>query len=171
MDGEEPHAAHMLTKAEFSVLCTQVYEQFKMNPPIKRHVKMMQDGDIARLREFGGPLDVKVGRLTYRIYLYVNDHLRFIIVFTFSGNEEVSILLMDCSRQSLTFFNIQANLDLLCEDGCHYLLQYSCRGIVLKWLFFSVKADAAFINCATTTAEKFITVSSVSQLLLAVRIH
>lgn len=58
MDGEEPHSAHMLTKAEFSVLCTQVYEQLKMNPPIKRHVKMMQDGDIARLREFGGPLDV-----------------------------------------------------------------------------------------------------------------
>ena len=67
MDGEEPHAAHILTKAEFSVLCTQVYEQFKMNPLIKRHVKMMQDGDIARLREFGSLLDVKVGRLTYRI--------------------------------------------------------------------------------------------------------
>lgn len=141
MDGEEPHSAHILTKAEFSVLFTQVYEQLKMTPPppIKRHVKMMQDGDIARLREFGGPLDVKVGRLTYRIYLYVDDYLRFKIVFTFSGNEEVSILLMDCSRQSLTFFNIQANLHLLCEDGCHYLLQYSCRGIVLKWLFFQFR--------------------------------
>ena len=47
------------TGAEVSVLCEQVYDQLKVKPPIKKHVKMMQAGDNANLRGFvSGPFDV-----------------------------------------------------------------------------------------------------------------
>ena len=40
------------TGAEVSVLCTQVYDQLKVKPSIKRHVKMLQAGDNTSLRGF-----------------------------------------------------------------------------------------------------------------------
>ena len=60
------------TGAEVIVLCTQVYDQLKMKPTIKRHVKMMLAGDDARLRGFvAGPFDVRVGWGTHKLDLYV----------------------------------------------------------------------------------------------------
>ena len=60
------------TGVEVSVLCTQVYDQLKVKPPIKRHVKMIQAGNKARLRGFvAGPFDVRVGRRSHRMDLYV----------------------------------------------------------------------------------------------------
>ena len=60
------------TGAEVIVLCTQVYDQLKVKPTIKRHVKMMQAGDDARLRGFvAGPFDVRVGWHTHKLDLYV----------------------------------------------------------------------------------------------------
>ena len=57
---------------EVSVLCTQVYDQLKVKPPIKRHVKMIKVGKKARLRGFvAGPFDVRVGRRSHRMDLYV----------------------------------------------------------------------------------------------------
>ena len=55
------------------MLCKQVCDQLKVTPPlIKRHVKMMQAGVNARLREFvAGPFDVRVGRRTHNMDLYV----------------------------------------------------------------------------------------------------
>ena len=60
------------TGTEVSVLCEQVYDLLKLKPPLKRHVKMMQAGDNASLRGFvSGPFDVRVGRRTHRMDLYV----------------------------------------------------------------------------------------------------
>ena len=60
------------TGVEVSVLCTQVYDQLKVKPPIKRHVKMIQARENPRFVGYvANPFDVLVGRHTLRMDLYV----------------------------------------------------------------------------------------------------
>ena len=53
------------TGAGVSLLCTQVYDQLKVKPPIKRHVKMMQVGDNLHM------IIARVARCIHKINLYV----------------------------------------------------------------------------------------------------